>query len=131
MRMAWCSLPFTVTNTTLATDNIFAGTSNIVALNAATGEAIWDAAIPALSLAGVTIINDLAFTGSVDGLVRIYNVADGSLVHSIQVAAGINTSIAVSGDYVYVAAGAPLIPSEDSGDSIPEFQQTVYAFTLA
>ena len=125
------NLPFTVTNTSLATDNIFAGTSNIVALNAATGEAIWDAAIPALSLAGVTIINDLAFTGSVDGLVRIYNVADGSLVHSIQLAAGINTSIAVSGDYVYVAAGAPLIPSEDSGDSIPEFQQTVYAFTLA
>ncbi len=94
-------------------------TGQLVALDAATGEIVWDVSVPTALLAGATIINDLVFTGGLDGVVRAFSVADGTEVWSYQAGAGINAPFAASADSLIVAAGGPLIPSEDSLDPLP------------
>jgi alcohol dehydrogenase (cytochrome c) len=91
----------------------------LVAVDAATGEILWDVTLPSPQLAGATVINDLVFTGGLDGVVRALSVEDGTQVWSWQAAAGINAPLAASGDYLFVAAGGPLIASTDTLDPNP------------
>lgn len=107
------NVPFTTTGVS-GTGDIFGGTGELVALDGATGDILWSTEIPTMVLGGATVANDIVFTGGLDGLVRGFRTDDGTQVFTYQVDAGINTSFAISGDYLYVPAGAPLVPSEDS-----------------
>ena len=89
-------------------------TGNLVALDAVTGSVLWDVELPSGLLAGATVVNDLVFTGALDGVVRGFTLSDGKQVFSFQAPAGLNAPFAVSGDYLYVPAGGPLIPSADT-----------------
>lgn len=50
--------------------DITAATGQLVALDLETGEILWDVAEPTGSLAGATVVNDVVFTGCLDGVVR-------------------------------------------------------------
>lgn len=102
----------------------------VVALDGATGEIVWDVTLPSPQLAGATVVNDLVFTGGLDGVVRALSTEDGSEVWSFQAGAGINAPFAISGDYLFVAHGGPLIPSEDTMDPLPNEGQAVTALML-
>ncbi len=105
------------------------GTGKVVALEARTGSILWDVDLPAGALAGATVVNDLVFTGALDGRVRAYSTADGSLVWSAQTTSGLNAPLAVSGDYLYVPAGGPLIPSDET-EEVAEPQMRLIAYKL-
>ena len=96
-------------------------TGNLVAIDAATGEILWDAEQPAGMLASAAVANDVVFTGGLDGVVRGYNVADGTQVFSWQASAGLNAPFSISGDYLFIPAGGPLIASADTTE--PETPQ--------
>lgn len=104
-------------------------TGKLVALDATNGSVLWEVDEESGSLGGATVVNDLVFTAALDGVVRAYNTADGSLVTTLQATAGINAPLAVSGDYLYVAAGGPLIPTDATADPAPEMQAQLMAFT--
>ncbi|MGC4108516.1 MAG: PQQ-binding-like beta-propeller repeat protein [Thermomicrobiales bacterium] len=89
-------------------------TGNLVALDAGTGSTLWDIELPSGLLAGATVVNDLVFTGALDGVVRGFTIADGKQVFSWQAPAGLNAPFAISGDTLFVPAGGPLIPSKDT-----------------
>lgn len=114
--IAW-NVPTTWTGTTLDYQNMSLGdaTSNVVAIDAATGQIIWDTPVPTgIAGAAPTIANDLLFTGGLDGIVRVYNIADGTLAWSWQASAGINAPYAIAGDMVLVPAGTFVMPSPDT-----------------
>jgi alcohol dehydrogenase (cytochrome c) len=122
------NVPFTTTGVE-GTGDIFGGVGELVAVDAASGEILWSVDIPTMVLGGVTLVNDLLFTGGLDGVVRAYSTTDGSLVFTYQATAGINTSFAVSGDYIFVPAGGPLSASVDTIE--PETQvQHFFALKL-
>lgn len=100
--------------------DISLATGQLVALDAATGEILWDVEEPTGSLAGATVVNDVVFTGCLDGLVRAYNVEDGTLLWSYQATAGLNAPLSVSGDYLIIPAAGPWLESEDSWSALPE-----------
>jgi outer membrane protein assembly factor BamB/plastocyanin len=105
-------------------------TGQVVALNASTGEIIWDVTVPSPQLAAATVVNDLVFTAGLDGVVRAFAAADGSQVWTWQASAGINAPLAVSGDFLFVAAGGPFIPSADTWNPAPETAFELTAITL-
>lgn len=91
-----------------------AATGQIVCLDVTTGEILWDVEEPKGSLAGATVVNDIVFTGALDGLVRGYNVEDGTLLFTYQATAGLNAPFSVSGDYLFIPSAGPFSASEDS-----------------
>lgn len=123
------NVPFTTTGAS-GTGDIFGGTGELTALDASTGEILWSTEIPTMVLGGATVANDVVFTGGLDGLIRGFNVADGSQIFAYQAPAGINTSFAISGDYLYVPAGAPLSPSADTVSPAPDLSQEFIALKL-
>jgi len=96
--------------------DIFSGTGELVALDAATGKILWDTEIQTPAYAAATVVNDLVFTGGLDGVIRAFTVSDGKEVWKWQAPAGVNAPLAVTGDYLYVPAGGPFTipPSEDA-----------------
>jgi outer membrane protein assembly factor BamB len=99
--------------------DFFGGSGQLVALNGATGEILWDVELPAPAYGAATVINDVVFTAALDGVVRGFNTADGSPVFEWQAPAGINAPLAASGDYLYVPAGGPIIGGDGSVTSAP------------
>ncbi|HWV35932.1 MAG TPA: PQQ-binding-like beta-propeller repeat protein [Thermomicrobiales bacterium] len=99
--------------------DITKATGQLVALDATTGEILWDVAQPTGTLAAATVVNDLVLTGGLDGVVRAYKVDDGTQVWTYQATAGLNAPFAISGDYLYIPAGGPLIASSDTSDPAP------------
>jgi glucose dehydrogenase/plastocyanin len=105
-------------------------TGQLVALDAATGEILWDVPQPTGTLAGALVANDIVFTGGLDGVVRGYSTADGSEVFTYQTASGLNAPLAASGDYLFVPAGGPLMASEDTWDPAPTPQAELIALKI-
>ena len=123
------NIPYTTTGVDGGGD-IFNGQTEFVALDASTGNILWSVSVPATVLGGATVANDLVFTGALDGVVRGYRVDDGEEIFTYQAPASINTSFAISGDYLYVPAGAPLVPSEATADPAPEANPQLIALQL-
>jgi alcohol dehydrogenase (cytochrome c) len=108
-----------------------ASTGNVTALDGATGKVIWDVEVPTgIAGAGPTVANDVVFVGGLDGIVRGYNIADGTLVWSYQTTAGLNAPFAVAGDYLFVPAGSFILPSSDTQGEPPAAASALYAFKL-
>ncbi|MGC4192286.1 MAG: PQQ-binding-like beta-propeller repeat protein [Thermomicrobiales bacterium] len=105
-------------------------TGQLVALDGTTGEIIWDVAQPTGTLASATVVNDLVFTGGLDGVVRAYATADGAQVWTYQAAAGLNAPLTVAGDYLLIPAGGPFIPSADTWNPAPETVGELIALKL-
>ncbi len=116
------NLPFTITGAggTTSSGDFLGPPDELVALDVVTGEILWSVEIPTMLVGGATVANDVVFTGGLDGVVRGYHVDDGSELFTYQASSGINASFAISGDYLFVPAGASLAPSEDTASPTPE-----------
>jgi outer membrane protein assembly factor BamB len=126
------NLAFAFTGSTyeIVGGNLFDGTGTLVALDAATGAINWSVDLPTLILGGATVANDIVFTAGLDGLLRGFNVADGTQVYTFQASAGVNASPAISGDYLFLPAGGFLSPSADTVSPAPELKTELIALKL-
>jgi outer membrane protein assembly factor BamB len=86
------------------------GTGGIVAIDAATGQVLWENEYDEMPLGAVTAINDLVFSSTFDGRMFALDGATGEEVWSMQSPAGINGWPAVAGDTILVPAGVGATP---------------------
>ena len=106
------------------------GSGIMGALDAATGEVLWEVETPSALYGGAVVANDVVFSAALDGVVRGWNVETGEQVFSYQVSAGVNAPLSMSGDYLFIPAGTVLFPSEDTVDPAPQTQPGLYALKL-
>ena len=100
--------------------NLADSTGELVALNVVDGSVKWDAQLPAASVSAATVANDVVFAGGLDGIVRAYATADGTLLWSAQTGAGLNAPLAVAGDLLIVpSAGAKLTRQDYAPEATP------------
>ena len=106
------------------------GRGLLVALDASNGAALWSAELPTTPFGGTAVANDVVFTGGLDGIVRGHDINTGEQVFTFQTPAGLNAPFSISGDFLFVPAGGPLIASEDTADPAPETAQELIAFQI-
>lgn len=106
-------------------------TSNILALDGATGETIWEVELQSgIAGPGLTLANDVVFIGTLDGIARGYNTADGTEVWRSQTSAGLNAPFAIAGDMLLVPAGSFIAASPESPDPLPGVNTSLIAYQL-
>jgi outer membrane protein assembly factor BamB len=74
--------------------------AEIYALDAATGKVKWQHKFDRVAFGGVTVVNDLLFTSTLDGIVYALSTKDGSVVWQWQAPGGTNAWPAVVGDTI-------------------------------
>jgi outer membrane protein assembly factor BamB len=79
---------------------------NLVAIDAATGEIVWDVAVEGDPTGGVTVVNDLVITATFQGDVIAYARADGKEVWRWKAPGGINSWMSVVGDTLVIPVGS-------------------------
>lgn len=79
--------------------------SQMVAIDAATGEIEWEVDLPGDSFGGSTVAGDLLFTSSFGGEILALDRATGETVWSYEAPGGINGWPALAGDELYVPVG--------------------------
>lgn len=80
-------------------------TSEVVAIDAANGEILWESHFDKPAFGAVTVVNDLLFTAMFDGTIYALSRDDGSIVWSYQAPGGINAWPAVAGDTIVWPVG--------------------------
>jgi outer membrane protein assembly factor BamB len=80
----------------------------VEALNLATGKVEWATKVASFPLGGATVVNNLVVTTLVTGELLALNRSTGTIVFQQKLPAETNAPIAVAGNSVIVAAGAPL-----------------------
>ena len=104
---------------------LFTDPSNVVAIDAATGEIIWDVEVTAELIGatdlfaaldwaeqpdlfgGMTVVNDLLFTATYFGQILAFDRSNGKLVWGHQASSSVNGWPAVSGDMIVFPIGQP------------------------
>lgn len=81
------------------------GTSEVVALDAATGQVLWSHEFGTDMYGGATVVGDLVFVATFDGMIYALERASGQTVWSYQAPAGINAWPAVAEDMIVWPAG--------------------------
>ena len=103
--------------------NLSEASTVIIAIEAATGNILWQTNLNTASFGAATIVNDLLFTSTFDGMVYALDREDGSIVWTYEAPAGINGWPAVAGDTILIPAGAGensmLIALRLGGESMP------------
>jgi outer membrane protein assembly factor BamB len=88
-----------------------AGRGRLLALDAATGEVLWDRRLPAPAFGCATVAGDVVFTVTYEGTVRAFRAGDGSPLWQAGLRAGSNSCPAVAGDTLIVGAGVTSHPA--------------------
>ena len=110
--VAWVDWAKTMSSTTFTFDpsTLDQGTGGMVALDAATGHPRWTRNFGQMALGGATVSNDLVLTADYAGYIYALNTATGATEWTTRARAGINTTLAIAGDMLLVAAGAGVGP---------------------
>jgi outer membrane protein assembly factor BamB len=82
-------------------------TGELVALNAATGAVRWVQKLASPAFGAATAVNNLVFATISGGTLYAFNDNTGEVVWQVQLPAGTNTGVAVSGDTLIAPAGLP------------------------
>ncbi len=93
--------------------------SQLVAIDAATGDILWDVELPGDSFGGATVVNDLVFTSVLTGLIIAFDRETGERVLAFQAPGGINGWPAVVDDRLVIPIGfgePPVLLSLALGD---------------
>jgi alcohol dehydrogenase (cytochrome c) len=91
------------------------GRGRLVALDARTGETLWQRRLPAPAFGCATAANDVVFVTAYDGSVYGLATASGATLWRTTMRAGVNSCPAVAGDLLLVGAGV-----RRSGSDVPE-----------
>ncbi len=102
-------------------------TGDLVAIDAATGQILWQKHFLSGNYGGATVVNDLVFTGTFDGMIYAFNKDTGEQLWSYRAPAGVNAWPAVAGDTIVWPVAGPGLPSLIAfrlGSTTPEIQIT-------
>lgn len=105
--------PVTLESGTEMAETSPVATGELVALDLATGEVEWNAKFGSPAYGGATVVNDLVFTTTADGVVHALDVDSGGEVWQGQLPAGTNAGVAVSGDTLIAPAGLALAEGQE------------------
>jgi plastocyanin len=94
-------------------DDFSTATGQLVALSAIDGSVIWDVPFDSMVLGAATVVGDLVFTSTLNGLIYALRRDTGAEVWRYQAPAGINAWPAVVDDTILIPAGL------QTGDSPP------------
>ncbi|MPZ63833.1 MAG: PQQ-binding-like beta-propeller repeat protein [Propionibacteriales bacterium] len=95
----------------LADLDITNGRGRLVALDAATGEPIWERRLASPAFGCATVASDVVFTVTYDGVVHAFRAEDGARLWKARLRAGSNSCPAVAGDTLLVGAGVTWNPA--------------------
>jgi len=104
------NLPLTISSLQSVTADASAGvgvSGEVEALSLATGKVEWATKVASFPLGGATVVNNLVVTTLVTGELIALNRSTGAIVYQQKLPAETNAPIAVAGNAVIVAAGAP------------------------
>ncbi len=90
-------------------------TSDLVAVDVNTGHILWDKKLPAGGYGGATVVNDLVFTGTFDGMLYAFKRDTGTQVWSYKAPAGINAWPSFAGDMMVLPIAGPGGPTSIIG----------------
>lgn len=76
------------------------GNAEMDAIDVSTGKILWKTTFDRIAFAGATVVNDLVFTATLDGMIMALSRKDGSIVWQYQAPGGTNAWPAVSGDTI-------------------------------
>jgi outer membrane protein assembly factor BamB len=79
---------------------------DLVAIDAASGEILWDTLVDGDPTGGVTVVNDLVITATIQGDVIAYARADGKEVWRWKAPGGINAWMSAVGDVLVIPVGS-------------------------
>jgi outer membrane protein assembly factor BamB len=106
------NLPTTYTSVSQAEPSVASTvtpSSEIEALNLATGAVEWDTKVADLAFGAATVSNDLVFTVLYKGVLIALNRTTGAVVYRQQLPTSANAPIAITGNTVIVPAGGPTL----------------------
>jgi glucose dehydrogenase len=83
----------------------------VSAVDADTGELLWETDVPGDPLGGVAVVNDLLFTATLQGQVLALDREGGEVVWTFDAPGGINGWMSVVGDHLYVPVGNAAPPA--------------------
>jgi outer membrane protein assembly factor BamB len=83
------------------------GTGDLVAIDVNTGRVLWDKRLGSGLYGGATVVNDLVFTGTYDGMIYAFRRDTGEQVWSYKAPAAVNAWPAVSGDTIVWPVAGP------------------------
>jgi outer membrane protein assembly factor BamB len=89
----------------LTQQNFTAGTGGFTAVDAASGNVLWQRKLPSIDFGAATVANDVVFTSTYAGRVYAFDTQTGRTLWTTKAPAGINAFPAIDGDTVLVGAG--------------------------
>ena len=94
------NVPTTYTSATspTGTPDFTKGSGELVAIDLTTGKPLWTTALPAPSLGGATVSNDLVFTATLTGEVVAFSRQSGSIAWTAQLPSYSNAPLAIVGN---------------------------------
>jgi outer membrane protein assembly factor BamB/cytochrome c5 len=104
------NLAYTVTDGAvgMADSDPMEGTGEMVALDIATGQVEWEHDFDSSPYGGASVVNDLVFTTTYDGILWALNKETGAVEWEQELPAGTNTTVAIEGDTVITAGSVNL-----------------------
>jgi hypothetical protein len=90
-------------------------TSELIAIDVDTGHILWDKNLPSGGYGGATVVNDLIFTGTFDGMLYAFKCDTGEQVWNYKTPAGINAWPSFVGDMMVLPIAGPGGPASIIG----------------
>jgi len=81
------------------------GTGELVAIEVTTGKILWGKTFDSINVGGATVVNDLVFTSTFDGMIYAFKRDTGEQVWSYQAPGGINAWPSFAGDTMLLPVG--------------------------
>ncbi len=78
----------------------------VSAVDATTGEIVWEVAVPGDPLGGTAVVGDLVFTALLDGTILALDRADGEVAWRFDAGGGVNGWMSAAGDTLFVPVGS-------------------------
>jgi outer membrane protein assembly factor BamB len=99
------------------------GRGGFTALDAATGNVLWQHKLPSMDFGAATVANDVVFTSTYAGTVYAFDTQTGKTLWTATAPAGINSFPAIDGDTLLVGAGTSGFHKK------PKFQLIAYSLS--
>ncbi len=96
---------YTPTGLVIKTFDLSKGTGGVTALDATNGKVLWETKLSSINVGGATVVNDLVFTSTNDGMIYALRADNGKIVWSYLAPGGINGWPAVVGDTLLMPVG--------------------------
>ena len=97
------------------------GRGGFTAIDAATGNVLWQNKLPSMDFGAATVANDVVFTSTYAGTIYAFDTQTGKTLWTATAPAGINSFPAIDGDTLIVGAAAPGFLKN------PQFQLIAYS----